>query len=280
MLTALSSLPPYLLAQTGSSWLTVWLTPIWYLSAGVAIGLVALVLSVGLFRLLSLTPWSELSRSPLGHVVALVLTALLAVAILWRVPRSALGNEQLQEPLFIGIALTLLCAIVGWAIVFCSGRRAASEAWSVLAEGVAGYMAGTALVVVLVGAALWLVGSQSVIQIVDQPWEALQSVPAVFTAGEQPPLVTTLPPKPADAAAPLVELPLPPDFQLLRELTMVSDTTVILGDAAEATNFSSTLPPGSQRADSLNRYQPLSDLPFAYEPGTAVYAQTKRSNRP
>jgi ABC-type transport system involved in multi-copper enzyme maturation permease subunit len=263
------------LGQVANSWLTVWLTPVWYLAAGFALGILGLLFSVGLFRLLSFTPWANLSRSAAGHVVAAAITAILALSIFWWVPASIWGDDSLQEPLLIKTAVTLMCALVGWSLVFCSGRRAAASAWSVLTEGAAGYIGSVLLVVVAVGGLLW--GSSAFFMpIVEDPLGALKSVPAVFTSGEQPAIVINLPAMPADEEAPFVELDLPIDFSVVSQFRLSTTTTIVLGDAAEPVDFSrAPFRLAANEAIDWNRFQPLSDLPIAYEPGTAVYAQNQ-----
>lgn len=263
------------LGQAANSWLTVWLTPIWFLAAGLALGLLGLMVLIGLFRLLSLTPWAKLSESPSGHMVSAALTAVMAFAIFWWVPSSLWGDESLQEPLLIKTAVALMCAIVGWSIVFCSGGRAASGAWSVLTEGAAGYIGTVALVVIAVGGLLWGAGAVFM-PIVDNPMGALKSIPAVFSSGEQPAISITLEAMPTDGDAPFVELDLPIDFYLVSQFQMSTTTTIILGDAAEPVDFSrAPFRLSANESITWNRYQPLSDLPIAYERGSAIYAQNQ-----
>jgi ABC-type transport system involved in multi-copper enzyme maturation permease subunit len=273
MHSLISLLPP--LGQVANSWLTVWLTPVWYLAAGLALGMIGLALCIGLFRLLSLTPWSRLSTGPVGHVVAAVISGLVAFGIFWWVPTAAWGDESLQEPLLVKTAVGLLCAIVGWSIVFCSGRRAAANAMSVLTEGAAGYIGTVALIVVAIGGVVWLAGV-AFFPIVDNPLGALQSIPAVFTAGEQPDILINLEARPNEGEAPFVELDMPIDFALVSQFKLSANTTIILGDAAEPVDFSrAPFRLAANESIDWNRFQPLSDLPIAYEPGTAVYAQNQ-----
>jgi ABC-type transport system involved in multi-copper enzyme maturation permease subunit len=203
------------------------------------------------------------------------LTILLSGSIFWLAPASAWGNEALQEPLLIKTAVVLLCAIVGWAIVFCSGKTAARSAWDVLTEGASGYIGSAGLIVVALGGLIWLAGG-IVLPIVDNPVGALRSIPAVFSSGEQPKIVIPLEARPTDGDAPFVELNMPVDFSLVNQFKMTSDTTVVLGDAAEAVDFSRA-PYRLAAGESIewSAFQPLSDLPFAHEPGTAVYAQNQ-----
>lgn len=84
------SLPLLPLAQ--ATWMTAWLTPIWFLAAGIGLGLLGLAVLMLLFRLLSQIPsWERLSHSAAGHAVAAVITAVLAGGLLLAMPRSMLG---------------------------------------------------------------------------------------------------------------------------------------------------------------------------------------------
>ena len=175
------------LAQsTSETWLTTWLTPIWFLAAGTAIGILALLIFVAVFRLLSFIPiWEWLSHGPQGHVVAAVITAALATSIWWNLPPDMVGNAELQEPLLLGIALVLLCAIVGWAVVFCCSKQAAKNALATLTEGAAGYMSVALLVVILIGGAAWAAGAALGNPIVDGPIAAFRSIPQLFSTGNK-----------------------------------------------------------------------------------------------
>jgi ABC-type transport system involved in multi-copper enzyme maturation permease subunit len=276
MQSTVLNLPVGLLAQVNNSWLTSWLTPVWFLAAGVALGMVVLLVSILLFRLLSWTPWASLSRSSLGHVVAAVVTAALTFAVMWLLPKSTLGDSRLQEPLFIGLAIAMLCAIVAWAFVFCSGRQASKSAWSVLTEGAAGYIASVALGVVVLGAGIWLVGSQMLTAIVDHPLETLHSLPAVFSSGQQAPLIVKLPGKPVDGEASWIQLEMPRDIKLVKDFNLTSTTTVVLGDAAEVSKFQRTpYRLAASEAIQWAQPQPLTDLPISLQDGAAVFAQNQ-----
>ncbi|MEZ6074573.1 MAG: hypothetical protein R3C56_02540 [Pirellulaceae bacterium] len=44
----------------------------------------------------------------------------------------------MKEPLLLGISLVLLCAIVGWSLVFCCSKQPARQSLATLSEGAAG----------------------------------------------------------------------------------------------------------------------------------------------
>jgi hypothetical protein len=174
------------LAQAPATWLTAWLTPIWFLAVGIAMGLLLLGAFLVLFRGLSLIPfWERLSASPAGHAVAAILTVIIAGTIWAVLPEEAIGLSQRNEPLLLGIALVLLCSIVGWSLVFCSSKRIASSSLRVLSEGAAGYLGLVALIIVALGGALWALNAVSPSPIVAEPVKAFASIPQVFSTGKQ-----------------------------------------------------------------------------------------------
>ncbi|MCA9158961.1 MAG: hypothetical protein KDA51_12070 [Planctomycetales bacterium] len=231
------SLPLLPLGQA-TSWMSAWLTPIWFLAAGIGMGLLALAVLMLLFRLLSLIPlWENLSHSAAGHAVAAVITAALAGGLLMAMPRSMLGSADLKEPLLLGISLVLLCAIVGWSLVFCCSKQPARQSLATLSEGAAGYLGITALVIVFAGATAWGIGAALGNPIVADAYPALTSIPKLFSTGETV-IVRELAPQPAEGSAPFVPIDLPIDTDLLYQLVIHSNMTVLLADSADSASFS------------------------------------------
>lgn len=264
------------LGQAGS-WMTSWLTPVWYLAAGIALGLVALALLVLLFKALSLIPlWENLSHGPIGHVVAAALTTALAAGLWFAMPTSRLGSAELQEPLLLGIALVLMCAIVGWSLVFCCSRQPARNSLATLSEGVAGYLGITALVVVFAGAGIWGLGGVLGSPIVADPLGAFASIPQLFSTGETT-VVKTVAAMPADGEAPFEPVDLPIDFELLNTLDITTNVSVILGDAADSAAFSRVpVRLGAKETLSWNRRnRKIEDLPIPYEEATQLHIQNQ-----
>jgi ABC-type transport system involved in multi-copper enzyme maturation permease subunit len=266
---------PYMPVAQAASWMTAWLTPIWFLAAGTAMGLIALLLLTLLFKLLSnVKPWEQLSHGPAGHAVAAVLTAALAAGIWFSLPVTFIGNSELNEPLLLGIALVLLCSIVGWALVFCCSKQPAKYAFSTLGEGVAGYLGITTLVIVFVGAAAWGVGVAMGTPIVADPLKAFSSIPLLFSTGETV-VERTIPAAPATGESPFVPVDVPVDFELLSGLTVESDKTVILADAANSSSFS-RVPIRLGAGDSIvwdRRSQKFEDLPIPTAEGSQLHVQ-------
>lgn len=238
-------------------------------------GLAALFLLVLLFKLLSKIPvWEQLSHSVAGHAVAAVLTLALAGGIWMLLPAQAVGDPALQEPLLIGIGLLLLSAIVGWSIVFCSSAQAARGAFATLGDGAVGYLRITALVVVFLGAALWVTGAFTT-PIVDRPVEAFLSIPKVFAAGEQTYKFTIE--GAADGEAEALPVPLQIDPNTLQAISLTSTGTLILTDAAKMADIMRP-PYRLVRSETLNwnrASQRFEELPIAFMPGETMYVQNK-----
>ncbi len=266
---------PLLPLGQANSWMTAWLTPIWFLGAGIAIGLAVLALLTLLFKALSNVPlWERLSHGPAGHAVAAVITAVLAAVIWFLMPPAFAGSAALNEPLLLGIALVLLCSIVGWGLVFCCSKQPAKYAFTALGEGVAGYLGITALVIVFVGAAAWGVGAAMGTPIVADPVQTFSSIPLLFSTGESV-QERVIPAAPASGASPFVPVDLPIDFELLDRLTVESDKSVILGDAANSAAFS-RVPIRLGAGDSIawnRRTQKIEELPVPYNEGTQLHVQ-------
>lgn len=266
---------PLLPLGQANSWMTAWLTPIWFLAAGIAMGLAVLAALVLVFRVLSNVPvWEQLSHGPAGHVVAAMITGALAAVIWYLLPPAFIGSPALNEPLLLGIALVLLCSIVGWGVVFCCSKQPAQYSFVALGEGVAGYLGITALVIVFVGAAAWGVGAALGTPIVADPKQTFSSIPLLFSTGEAV-QERVIPAAPATGESPFVAVDVPIDLNLLDKLVLESDRSVILGDAASSAAFS-RVPIRLGAGDSITwnrRTQKIEELPIPYRDGTQLHVQ-------
>lgn len=231
LLPTLNVLP---LAQASTDfWLATWASPFFLVGVGILAGLVLLAVFALLTKLLSaVPPWESLSRSPFGHVVAAILTVAIAGGAWALISRQTFaGPDQNLEKILIFIAVLLLSAIVGWAVVFCAGKKSASNLWGTLSEGASSVLAMVTLVVMVIGLLAGL--------LFPNPVAALTSVPRLFETGTYD-IVRTIPGTPADASAdesPLVPVDLDLDPSLLQSLRITTDRTVILGDAPESSQF-------------------------------------------
>lgn len=239
-------------------------------------GLVALALLLLIFRGLSLLPvWERLSSSSAGHVVAAILTAVLAYTIWLVLPAQAIGSGDLKEPLLLGVALVLLCAIVGWSLVFCSSRRMVISGISTLTEGAAGYLGLSAVVIVILGAGIWGLGLLTPVPLVADPMKAIASIPQVFSTGEEV-VVRTIPGNPVGGEAPFVPVDLPIDFDLLDAIDVTSDKSVVLADAANSTDFVRVpIRLGASESIGWTKNQNIEEIPIPYDEGSVLHVQNK-----
>lgn len=231
----LHSLTVMPLAQASTeSWLVKWASPFFLVGVGILAGLLLLGVFMLLMRLLSyVKPWEGLSHGPAGHVVAAVLTALVAggawVVVVDR--QGFAGAEQNLERVLTFIAVLMLSAIVGWALVFCAERKSARTLLGTLTEGASAVLLVIVLVVMVVGLLSGL--------LFPNPQSALTSVPRLFETGTEV-VQQVIPAAPADVPpeeAPLVPFELNVDRNLLDALTIRTDRTVILGDAPTSSQF-------------------------------------------
>lgn len=239
-------------------------------------GLLLLGAFLVLFRGLSLIPfWERLSASPAGHAVAAILTVIIAGTIWAVLPEEAIGLSQRNEPLLLGIALVLLCSIVGWSLVFCSSKRIASSSLRVLSEGAAGYLGLVALIIVALGGALWALNTVSPSPIVAEPVKAFASIPQVFSTGKQT-VTRTIPGSGTSQQSPFVPVDLAIDFELLDSLSVTSDKSVILADAEDSADFMRVpIRLGATESISWTKSQQIDELPVPYEEGSQLYVQNR-----
>lgn len=275
MLDMLLGLPIGPLAQAKEWWVTSWLTPIWFLAVGVAFGLVALAVCVAIFRALStIAPWESLSHSSAGHVVSAIITGVLFGGIWAYLPPEIKGSSELREPLLLGIALALCCSIIGWSIVFCSGKQPARESVRTLRDGASGYLMICAFSIVGLGVLVWAFGLSGK-PIVSGPMRAIASIPQLFSTGARV-YPFTIPGRPAAGEAELVPVELPVDFELLSAVRVSSDVRVLLADAADSIQFN-RVPVDVAAGESItwNRNQQIEELPIPYTEGSQLHIQNK-----
>lgn len=221
------------LAQGGADWLVAWASPFFLVGVGILGGLVLLGLFLLLSKVLSrLGPWEKLSHGTAGHVVAALLTAVIAAACARVAQLHAFdGRETNLERGLIYFTLVMLSAIVGWAIVFCAGRKSADTMFATLSEGASSVLGILILVVMLVGLLAGL--------LFPDPQGALSSIPRLFQTGTRE-YKTVIPGTPATANlddAPLMLVPLDIDAQLLTSLKIQTDRNLVLGDAPTGSAF-------------------------------------------
>lgn len=214
-------------------WLIKWASPFFLVGVGILAGLLLLALCIVLFKVLSrIAPWEHLSHGVAGHAVAAVLTALISAGAVRVAQAQAFnGQETSLERGLIFLTLVMLSAIVGWALVFCAGRKSADTLLATLSEGASSVLGIVVLIVMVVGLLAGL--------IFPNPQSALSSIPRLFETGTRE-FTTVVPGTPANVNlddAPLVPVPLDIDAPLLTSLAIRTDRNVVLGDAASASEF-------------------------------------------
>lgn len=252
------------------------LTPIWYLGAGIALGLLLLVAFVLLFKALSsLAAWEKLSHSPAGHAVAALLTAAIAAGVWLLIPKEAQGDSALREPLLLAIALVLVSSIAGWAIVFCSSKQPAKNSFSTLGEGVAGYLGLAALIIVFFGGAIWGIGEAVGRPLVARPIEAFTSIPQLFSTGVQR-MEKTVDGNPDGASGPFVGIDIPIDGETALGVSITSSASVTIADADDSASVR-RVPYRMDAGESVewNRMKSQIDSPIPFSIGEPLYVQNR-----
>jgi ABC-type transport system involved in multi-copper enzyme maturation permease subunit len=259
-----------LAAGPNDSWLTKWLTPVWFLGVGLAIGLVAICLFIVLARILSTIPvWERLSHSIAGHVVALAITAAIAGSGYYVLIHPAVDASELvgTEKLMLAIALSLLSAILGWAFVFCCSKQAAKNAFATMSEGVSGYLWLTTIVVVVVGLISTVV--------VEKPQNAFASLPELFETGLDT-FTRKVPGSLEGVNAPFVAVETKMNPDLVESIEIKSDRIVVLADAPNSLEFQRA--PRQMDADetiSWSRTQKTGGSPIPFGEEQQLFVQNR-----
>jgi hypothetical protein len=223
-------LPGGLLLGQVMTWLPVWLTPIWLLSMGLVLGVLALLAVYGVLALLSFVP-------PLGHLAddsrrgitaSLIVGGILAALLCFLyVPRDEVHSGTLYMPL---IAIGL---VTGFGLVYGMWHRTRSEWAAMLSEGVTPYLLSTA------GAFAFLGLASS--PIINDSRNILESVPAVNLIGDGTRVEKVIiPGTSADVDldnAPFLPANLEYNLRNIAELSIESDRTVLLADSANRESF-------------------------------------------
>lgn len=222
---------PVLPVAATEFWMTRWLTTVWLVGLGVAVGLAILGMLVGLFAILAkLKLFLPLQSKPwLGHAVALVLSLGLAAAIWWGLMQSserAMTDVEQRLTLF---ATWFFTAIATWALLFCSSSRWIGELSSIAFRGVGAAILTTAAVVASVGLASTFV--------VEQPIQTLASLPQIFSAGERIYKIS-VPGAPTDAQeSPFTVAAVPYRAELLTSVVIESNRNIMITDSDSVSRF-------------------------------------------
>lgn len=263
---------PLAQAPATENWLVKWASPFFLVGLGILFGLILLGLFMVVVKALSKMPaWENLTRNPSGHVVAALLTAAIASAACWAIQIQGFGgnNNDSNERTLVFIAAILLCAIVGWGIVFCAGKKSAQTLLSTLSEGASRVLAVVVLMTMVIGLLAGL--------LFREPMKAITSIPRIFQTGTFD-IVKKIPGIAANVNAeesPLVESKLEVEPTLLLNMRIKSDRKVVLGDAGRSIDFAEaprTLPADEEIA--WNRKDGKS-LPVPIGEGRTLHIQNR-----
>ena len=161
--------------------ITYWLTPVWLLAVGIAIGFVMALAMVLKLSILQRIPFfnsvSESSRR--WHVFSLVLAAVYIVMFLafyyWNYGSITLTNNFLLAMAFV-VPICLLIGYAAWVLV---SKRLTGEIWSVVNEGFLWWINRVCLVFTvfaLLGVLLAAFDGFGIIKFVDNPTEMMHSL--------------------------------------------------------------------------------------------------------
>jgi len=258
--------PGFLLGQT-TSWLASWLTPIWVLAIGLLLGVALLAVVLGLLAALSFTPIGRLADSPrVGRLTSLVMGGVIGAILAGiYVPQAGEHGQMLIIPLLVlGVAIGFGCVYGAW-------HRTRSELRSISTEGVVPYLLGALGIFAVVGlVATPLVNDPK--QIIGSVWQV-----NLFSDGTEV-IERTLEPISEDLANPddavFQKVALNYVMFNVAELTLTSDRTIIIADAASPAQF--TTPPVRVNAGETIRYvrEGMEPPPLPIDPGR-VYMQNR-----
>ena len=229
MLSSLGMMEHGLLLGQALKWLPTWLTPLWIIGVGLGIGAIASTVIFGLLSLLSFVPGiGTLADSPKrGISASLILGGAISIGLCAvYVPQSKDYGETLFLPLFcIGMVL-------GFGMIYGAWHRTRSEWTQLLREGIVPYLLSIAGAFVLIAAIAT--------PMVSNPMSFIESIPQVNLVGDgSVESVVTIPGNNETGTAPSF-MPANMNYNLRNaaKLTIESNRTVFLADAADAATFS------------------------------------------
>lgn len=161
--------------------ITYWLTPVWLLSVGIAIGFLLSVAMVLKLSILQKIPFfNSITESPgRWHVFSLTLAAIYLVLYLVFYYFNY-GSIQLTNNFFLALTFVIpACLLIGYAAHVLTSKRMSGEIWSVVNEGFLWWMNRVCLVFTifaLLGFLLAPFNGFGVVKFVDKPNEMMHSL--------------------------------------------------------------------------------------------------------
>ncbi|MEL6110293.1 MAG: ABC transporter permease [Planctomycetota bacterium] len=220
---------PLIMGQM-SEWMPVWATPIFAISFGLLLGLVASVLFYGALALLSFIPpfgWIG-NNAVVGNTCSLIVGAVLAFFACSNYLPMA---ETYRQPLILPIVL--LCLTLGFSTVYGMWHRTRDEWLDILGEGIVPYVLSVAGIFVMFGVA----GTY----FVSEPMAFVDAAKQVNLISDGVERVELRVPG-ADASLSPDEATFHPqtisyDLAALSELVIETDKTVMIADGTGLENF-------------------------------------------
>ena len=169
---------------------TDWLTPVWLLSVGIAVGFVLAILMLIKLAVLQKIPLfnSVDPKSTKYHVFSLLLAACYVVMFLVYY-RWQYGALTVDQDLIFALAFVIpLCLLVGYGAWRLVAKSMSGETWSFATEGFLGWMnrIGIAfLIFAVLGAILAPFNGFGIVKFVDDPGEMMSSLARLPFAGSQ-----------------------------------------------------------------------------------------------
>ncbi|TWT92070.1 ABC transporter permease [Stieleria varia] len=234
---------PSMMVGQMTQWLPIWATPLYAIAISLLLGAVISIVFYAILAGLSfIPPLGKLAdSSQRGVIASLVVGGVIAGFLCWQyVPGAGQYAGSLYLPL---IAAGL---VVGFATVYGMWHRTRVEWAGILSEGVSPYLlavAGSFVVIGLIGS-LW----------VATPMEFLRAIPEVHLVGDGTRTETLrIPPASESADGTFFKQDVQYDLTQLAEVTLLSDRTITIGDAADPADF--TRPPTKVQADEKLSYR-------------------------
>ena len=253
MLSFVGFMDQGLLLGQALKWLPTWLTPLWLIGVGLGIGALVSAVVFGSLALLSLVPGiGTLADSPKrGISASLILGGVFAIGLCAiYIPRSSEYGEALFLPLFC------IGAILGFGVIYGAWHRTRVEWFQILGEGIVPYLLSIAGAFVLIAAIAT--------PMLTNPMSFIEAIPQVNLVGDGTVRsVVTVPGNDVDTEvdlAPFMPANINYNLRNAAELTIESNRTVFIADAADSANF--LTPPTRVDADepldfrSENRERP------------------------
>ncbi len=214
--------------------MTRWLTPIWLLGVGIAVGFAVLAVLVGVYYVLSKIPFLEQWRRKgvafwAGLVVSVILTGLASIPL--RPYFDYRADFRSDEWLLLTIAMWPFIAVAVWSLLYCGQPRFLGELYESISRGIGGQLTSALAVIGIAGL--------SCTYLVDEPLPMLSSLPTLFTTGQStstftlPGMDTTN----EKAESEYTPLPLKYDPRFVQRVVVNSDRNIVLADGKDVESF-------------------------------------------